>query len=118
MALTDKEKHKAVYYLGWSGLTIVTDSTQYNSVVVDRLTDLNTEIERIVKGLLERLDKIEECLDDAKCRLSAKSVDGITMNPEEIRMLRGERKKWVRQLSDHLDIPIESSSGVNVGVVV
>lgn len=117
MALTDAQKHKVVFVLGWSGLTIVVNSTQYNSVVVNRLTNLNAEIERIVLGLLDRIDSIDVKLDAAACRLSASEIQDIVLNPEEIRMLRSERKRLIRQLSDHLDIPIESSNGQNIGVV-
>ena len=117
MALTDKQKHDVVFKLGWSGLTIVTGSTQYNSVVNDRLTNLNAEIERIVIGLLERIESLDAKLEAASCRLSASEIQDIVLNPEEIRMLRSERRRLIRQLSDHLDIPIESSGGVNVSVV-
>ena len=55
MALTDKQKHDVVFKLGWSGLTIVTGSTQYNSVVNDRLTNLNAEIERVIETEVARL---------------------------------------------------------------
>jgi hypothetical protein len=117
MALTDQQKHRVVFLLGWSGLTLKTGSTQYNSVVNDRLTDLNTEIERIVIGLLERLEALDLKLDAASCRLSASEIQDIVLNPEEIRMLNKERKRLIRELSDHLDIPIEKSGGVNIGVV-
>lgn len=117
MALTDAQKHKVVFVLGWSGLTIVANSTQYNSVVVDRLSNLNAEIEKIVKGILARIDSLDLKLDAAACRLSASEVQDIVLNPEEIRMLRSERKRLIRELSDHLDIPIEKSGGVNIGVV-
>lgn len=117
MALSDKDKHRVIFYLGWSGLTIVTGSTQYNSVVNDRLTGLNQYIENTVKGLLTRLETLDTRLDEAACRLSASEVDGIVLNEEEIYKLRSERKRLIRELSDHLDIPIEKSGGVNVGVV-
>lgn len=117
MALSDKDKHRVIFYLGWSGLTLVSGSTQYNSVVNDRLTGLNTYIENLVKGLLERLETLDKRLDEAACRLSAKEVDGIVLNDEEICKLRSERKRLIRELSDHLDIEITKSGGVNIGVV-
>ena len=117
MALTDTQKYKVIFYLGWSGLTLVSTSTQYNSVVNDRVSDLNAEIERLVKGLLARLESLDAKLDAAACRLSASEVQDIVLNPEEIRMLRSERKRLIRELSDLLDIPIEKSGGVNIGVV-
>lgn len=119
MALTSKQKHKIVFYLGWSGLTLVVNSTQYNSVVNDRLgSTLNADIENLVKGLLERLETLDKALDEAICRLAASVVDNITMNPKEIEMLKRERMRLIRELSDHLDIPIEKSSGNNMSVVV
>lgn len=118
MALTDSQKHKVIYYLGWSGLTLVVGSTQYNTIVNNRLTDLNSHIELIVLGILERLESLDAKLAAAACRLSASEVQDIVLNPDEIRMLRSERKRLIRELSDHLDIPIEKSGGVNVGVVV
>jgi hypothetical protein len=117
MALSDKEKHKVIFYLGWSGQTIVSGSTQYNSVVYNRVSFANTEIERIIKGLLVRLEKTDTALEAALCRLTAKEVDGITLNEDEIVKLKAERKRYIRELSDHLDIPIMKSGGVNVGVV-
>lgn len=119
MALSSKQKHKVVFYLGWSGLTLVSGSTQYNSVVNDRLgVTLNTDIENLVKGLLERLEMLDEALDSAICRLAASKVDNIDMNPREIEQLKKERKRLIRELSDHLDIPIDKSGGMNVSVSV
>lgn len=118
MALSDKDKHRVIFYLGWSGLTLVTGSSQYNSVVNDRLgSTLNVHIENIVKGLLARLEMLDDKLEKASCRLSASEVDGIVLNDEEICKLRSERKRLIRELSDHLDIEIMRSGGVNVGVV-
>lgn len=120
MALTAKQKARVIYYLGWSGLTIVTGSTHFNSVVNDRLgaADSNTEIERLVKDLLECLEQVDEKLKKAQCRLSASKVDTIVLNKDEIQMLKKERMRYIRELSDHLDIPIMRSSAQQVSIVV
>ena len=121
MALSDKDKQKIVYYLGWSGLTLVEDSTQFNSVVNDRLgtiaKPLNSIIEKQARDLLDCLEKVDSQLKEALCRLSASKVDNITLNQDEIRLLKGERRRYVRELSDHLDIPITKSSSGMVSVV-
>lgn len=117
MALSDKDKHRVIFYLGWSGLTIVAGSSQYNSVVNDRLGVVNVQIESLTKGILARLESLDTKLESAACRLSASEVDGIVLNEDEIYKLRSERKRLIRELSDHLDIPIEKSGGVNIGVV-
>lgn len=120
MALTAKQKARTIFYLGWSGLTIVSGSTHFNSVVNDRLnaTDNNAEIERLVKELLELLAACDEKLEKAKCRLAAISVDNIKLNPNEIPMLKKERSRYTRELSDHLDIPMMKSSSQQVSIVV
>jgi hypothetical protein len=120
MALTAKQRAKVIYYLGWSGLTIVADSTHYNSVVNDRLgaNDTDAEIERLTKDLLTRLEKCDAQLEDAKCRLAAAKVDSITMNKDEIAGLKKERMRLIRELSDHLDIPIMKSSSQQVSIRV
>jgi hypothetical protein len=119
VALTDKQKHEVVRYLGWSGKTLISDSTHYNSIVNSRLINLNSIIEAEVIGLLARLDSIVEQMDAARCRLSASEVGDIVLNQKELEMLRKEYMRWIRELSDLLDISIEKSgAGVNVGVVV
>lgn len=120
MALSAKQKARTIYYLGWPGLTIVSGSTHFNSVVNDRLnaSDSNSEIERLVKELLTKLEACDNALEDAKCRLTASQVDSLKMNPDEIRQLKKERSRMVRELSDHLDIPIMKSSAQQVSIVV
>lgn len=122
MALTDKQKHSVIFYLGWSGLTLVEDSTQFNSVVRDRLgtiaKPLNAYIEQRVKDLLECLEDLDERLKEAQCRLSASQVDNITMNKDEIMMLKKERRRYIKELADHLDIPIVKSNSSVVSIRV
>lgn len=121
MSLSEKQKHRTIYYLGWAGLTLVEDSTHYNSIVNDRLgtvaKPLNAEIERIVKELLECLERVDEQLKEAQCRLAASSVDGIQLNEKEISYLKGERRRYMKELSDHLDIPIVKSNNGTIRVV-
>ena len=119
MALTDKQKHEVVRYLGWSGKTLISTSTHYNSIVNSRLINLNSIIEQQVVGLLARLDSIVEQMDAARCRFSASEVGDIVLNDKEMAMLRKEYMRWLRELSDLLDIKIEKSGlNPNVGVVV
>jgi len=117
MALSQSEKQEVVYFLGWSGLTLVSGSTQYNSVVNDRLRNLNDDIERLTRGLLARIKSLDVKLEAALCRVSTSEVDNIVLNKDEIPMLRKERMRLIWELSDHLDIPIEKSgSGIKAVV--
>ena len=122
MALNSKEQQQILRFLGWAGLTVVPDATHFNSVVNDRLGNnpkkpLTIDIEREVKGILKRLLTIDEALEEALCRLTATKVDNVTTNKDEIRMLRGERKRWMRELSDILDIPMMRSGSGSIKVI-
>jgi hypothetical protein len=120
MALSSTQKHNVVFYLGWSGLTLVTGSTQYNTVVNDRLSDAaeSDEISKIVKTLLDCLASTDEKLKAAQCRLAASKVDNLEMNDDEISWLRSERLRYIRELSQTLDIPITRLGSSMVSVVV
>jgi len=117
MALTAKQKSDVVFFLGWSGKSIVEASTNYNSQVADRLINLTTEIEAQVISLLGKLLSIDAKLESASCRLAATEVNGIKLNANEIHMLRTERKRLAKLLSSLLDIPyMGTTSSVNVSV--
>ncbi len=118
MSLSNGQKAQVVYFLGWAGKTIVEGSTHYNSQVVDRLKNLTTEIEQQTQGLLTEIAALDEKLKAAQCRTSAKEVDGIVLNENEITQLRGERKRLIKDLSLLLDIPVARPGGVMFGVCV
>ena len=119
MALTDQQKFDIVYFLGWPGKTLIIASTHYNSIVASRLINLNPQIEAQVKGLLARIAAIQKQLDEARCRLAASQVNDIKMNSMEMEQLRKEYLKWIRELSDLLDIKIEKKGySHNIGLVV
>lgn len=117
MALTEIEKHTIVRHLGWPAKTLLVNSTHYSNWVVSRLTDLTPEIESLVRDLLSRLIKMDEKLEKAVCRAGISEVDGITFREDELRILRNERYRIIKELSQLLDIPIQNGMGMgNVGV--
>ena len=117
MALTTKQKHRAIFHLGWSAQTLVEGSTQFNSVVNDRISFDNAEFDRIAKDLIECIDKVDEQLKEAQCRAATSKVDNITLNKDEIYILKKEKRRLIRELSDHTDIPIMKKGG-NLGARV
>ena len=116
MAIAAKDQTRILFYLGWPGLAIVPDSTHYSNVLADRLTmaGSNSEICRIMRRLLAKLENFDECLEKAKCRLAASAIGDIKTNDREIEMLLKERKRCIRELSNLLDVPI--MNGVGGGV--
>ena len=118
MAFSSRQQHEIVRLLGWPGKTLLSSSTHYNNTVVSRLTNLNADIESEVTALLAKIAKIDAALESALCRLQAKKVDTIETNPDEIPMLKRERMRLLRELSDLLDIQIIKTGGGQVSVVV
>lgn len=116
MALNDVEKNDVMFRLGWDLKVLIPTSTSFSNIIVDRLNNLSVPMENIVRGLLKRLKAIQDQMDDARCRITATKVDNITLNMNELDMLKKEFKRYVRELSDTVCIPIFRKGGVNIGV--
>lgn len=118
MALTTKQKHDVIYYLGWPSKTLDVGSTHYSKIMNDRLNGLSDEgCDRVI-DLLCKLQGIREQLDEARCRLTTSEVDKIKMNEHEVSRLWGLEKSWVCILSELTDIPVMRKSKSCVGLVV
>jgi len=118
MALSDSKKMKIVTLLGWPAKTLISTSTHYNTLIVDRLTNLSTEAESLVSAYLRDIAASDDKLDKSIKRAGFKKISDIEFNTGELSLLRGERKKLIRELGDLLDIAYVRKGGVNVGVVV
>ena len=101
-----------VRLLGWPGKILLTGSTHYNNIIAARLINLDSYIESEVHVLVERVGKLDEKLDDALCRVSTKRVDDIELNTDEMPILRAERRRIIRELSELLDIPMMNGNGM------
>lgn len=111
MAFSDIEKTKIVRFLKWPVSVIDITKVQYSNWVNQRLELLLPPVEVVVRELLERLEKMDERLEKASCRLGVEQIDGVRFNKDEIRMLREERYRLIKELSEALQIPICGASG-------
>ena len=120
MGFSNKDKGKILFYLGYSGLTLTEGSTHYSQIIADRLETLSEspEISRIIKRDLRVLESLDENIEKAKIRLSASQVDSITLNDQELRMLRRERKIHIKEMAKFIDLPVYSSRSGNIGVSI
>lgn len=118
MALSDSDKFKVIYELGWPGKTLVTNSTHYNRSVADRLTNLTTDIEDQVTSLLEKLDAVKLKYDASSSRMLVKKVGDIELNPDEHMLIGREYRRLKKELSRLLDIPDLAGSGTTIGLCV
>lgn len=118
MALTSQQQNKIVQLLGYGGKVIQAGSVIYDKVMNDRLHNLPPDTESLVVSYLASISAIETKIAQAPARLAAKQIDGLTMNLEELSMLRSERKKIAREISAILDIPYVANNGINSSVMV
>ena len=115
MALSDEIKCKVMYHLSRPVLTIVEGSTNYNSVVNDRLDTLPSFAEEKVEDILADLEEAEQALKDAKKCLKLQQVDDITFNVNHLENLRFEYNRLVKKLSCTVDISTKGTT-INVGI--
>ena len=118
MALTAKQKHDVLFRLGWSGKTLDVGSTSFSKIIADRLENLSIPMQSTVVGLLKRLDAIQEQMDEARCRMTTETVDGIKLNKDEASMLKKEFMRYLKELSAETIISIARRSSVNISVSV
>ncbi len=118
MALSSSQQSDIIYFLGWPGSTLIANTTGYNKIVVNRLTNTNATMETQAIALVTRLKAIDTTLTAAISRTLAKKVGDIEVNTDEMPMLRMEKKKVIRELSNLLDIEVMGGGGVNVSVCV
>ena len=106
MSLGENQKQRILYHLCYPGLTIVSGSTNYNSVINDRLTDITSDIQDIVEEILECLEEAETELKNAKKCLKLAKVDDVTINTDHLSNLKYEYRRLQKKLSYTLDIPV------------
>ena len=118
MALTSAQKANIVFYLGWPSKALVSGSTHYNTTIVTRLTDLDSDTETIVTALLTDIATARTKMAASQGRMLVKKVGDIELNTDENTLLVRDYRRLVNDLSVLLDIPVLRSGGVNVSVVV
>jgi len=118
MALTDKQKHSVIFFLGWPSKTLDVGSTHFSKIVTDRLNLVSVNGEIRVAELLCKVESIRSQLDDAQCRLATSSVDKLVLRKDEVGRLKSLEKHWLCLLKDLTDIPLMKSCSSNVSMVV
>lgn len=117
MAFTSAEQNKIVQLLGYGGKVLQSGSVIYDKILVDRLANVPTDEETLVRAYLTQITAIETQMNAAICRLTTIQIDDIKLNNDEISMLRKERRKIAKEIAQHVDIPFIGTNGTNVGVL-
>lgn len=118
MTLSTQEQHDSVFYLGYPAKILIPTSTHFQKTLSDRFLNLIPEAEARVRKLLRLIKKVDDQLEEALCRMTTNKVEDITINQNEKNQLRMERKKYIKELSHTLDIPIITASSSQASVIV
>lgn len=117
MALTDEEKQRVRYFLGYPSVTPAVGITfgvprpiQTLFLVELAMNNLLSVAEDKVRSILNIMDGIECRLVDAQERLAAKSLDNLTMRADETDALEAEYYRWGGRLADTLGVPFYAYS--------
>ena len=117
MPLTDAEKQKVAYHLGYLGTSQgfsinlgIPAANQPMFIVftalenIITLADADMYVSRI-RQIIGIMDNIETKMIAAQDRLSAKTAGEVELNPHETDKLEGEYVRWGYRLADVLGAP-------------
>jgi hypothetical protein len=117
MALTDEEKARAKYHLGYLGAAPAASITfgmarpiQTLFLVETALSNLLPAFDDKVRQILGVMDGVECRLVEAQDRLAAKRIDNLELRDDEPTQLEAEYRRWGYRLADLLGCPVYAYS--------
>lgn len=129
--LTDAEKQRAAYHLGYPAVTSaasvafgVPTLTQTNFLVYSSLDKLLPSALDQVRAIVSTMDTIEAKLVEAQDRLAATQLEELHLRENEPDMLEAEYRRWGYRLSDIIGAPVYpysrryASSGASTGGLI
>lgn len=113
MPLSDYEKQRIRYHLGYPALTDaasvsfgVPTMNQTNFLVESALLRLLEPALEQVRSISNVMDGIEKQLVSAQGRLRAEKLEELTLRGDECDALEGEYRRWGYRLADVIGAPI------------
>jgi len=111
--LTEEEKARIRHHLGYLNVNPVTAiqlgfprASQPQFLVESAMNNIPESAIGIIRKNVAILDNIEDRLVGALDRLTAQSLDEITMRPDEHDALEREYYRWATRLADDLGVPL------------
>lgn len=121
MDLTEDQKNRILYFLGYPDWQALAQSIQLGFPAASQplflvYSAFQKISQRSVQTILKALCNCEdiECqLSDARSRMKATRIGEMTLNAEETRMLYGQLTFWTRRLADALGVVPNPYSQMN-----
>jgi hypothetical protein len=113
MAFSLETKHDILFLLGYPAKTIIEGSTHYNSVVADRLEDVDSFTQDRVESLLKEINGVRTKLTALQDQGKLKQVGDIVFNVESNdRTVKSEYRRLLKELASYLDLKLRGSSNM------
>ena len=128
--LSDEEKTRTRYFLGYSdvesGTTSIAGVTvdyEYLPVVVEAIEKINESAEPRLRQLLQKLESVEEQLASSEEMLGVTELSGIKLNVSEAESLDKAYVRWAHRLGELLGVRVNPhserfKSGINARVLI
>lgn len=117
MALTDQEKERVRYHLGYPEVQPAASITfgiprpiQTMFLVESAMNYLMPVAEDRVRSIIGVMDGVECRLIEAQDRLAAKRIDSLELRDDEPSQLETEYQRWGFRLADTLGVPVYAYS--------
>ena len=110
--LSAEQKNKVVFHLGYPAKTLIEGSIYYNYIMADRMNNLPQGTVDEVASILAKIEQSKKNLDDSQLKGNVTQVEQLGFDPTyNSTYMYKEFRRYVRELSSTLDIPIFKSSG-------
>lgn len=111
MAISDADKERARYHLGYMTVTVassfafgIPQVTEVQWMFESAITRVRVESESRITSILDKLDQIECTLFNASSELFAKRAGDLEPNLEQPDMVEREYARWATRLADMLGV--------------
>ena len=113
MALSLEQKNEILFLLCYPAKTIIVGSNLYNSVIADRLEDLDSATQDRVEALLSEINDVRTKLTGLQDQGKLRRVGDIEFNVDSNdRTVKSEYRRLLKELSCYLDIPMRGKSNM------
>ena len=117
-ALTPDIQERVIFYLGYPSKILRDNSTHFNRILNNRMTNLSDFGVQRVKELVDKIEDARTKLDQTPEDAHVSSIDEISLDTSmAVTNIQKQYTRYVKELSSFLDIPIRKNNGAGVGSI-
>ena len=109
--ITAANQNLIVFYLGYPAKVLVPNSTHYNKIIANRMTNLLDATVTTVEGLLTLITETRTKLDATRDDANVTNVGEIALSPDYVdKYIVRQYDRYLKELSSILDIPMRRNT--------